>query len=129
MSLTRERQRRGASITSLIDVIFLLLLFFMLASTFSKRAEIEFAAAATETRKSGQARPVVRLLVLERSLEINGRPTTESTLAAALGEELTKPDAVIAVQLSDSVTTQRLIDILLLLGAIPGAQIQLLETV
>ncbi|HBT37159.1 MAG TPA: biopolymer transporter ExbD, partial [Hyphomonas sp.] len=32
MALKRTRPRRRASITSLIDVIFLLLLFFMLAS-------------------------------------------------------------------------------------------------
>ena len=44
MALRRARQRRRASITSLIDVIFLLLLFFMLASTFSKYSEIELAS-------------------------------------------------------------------------------------
>ena len=35
------RKRRPLSLTSLIDVIFLLLLFFMLSSTFSRFSEIE----------------------------------------------------------------------------------------
>ena len=35
--------RRQISVTSLIDVIFLLLLFFMLSSTFSKFADVELS--------------------------------------------------------------------------------------
>ena len=44
----RRRRRSGRlSMTSLIDVIFLLLLFFMLTSTFSKFSEVELAAEGT----------------------------------------------------------------------------------
>lgn len=41
---TRHNRRRRLSMTSLIDVIFLLLLFFMLSSTFTRFAEVEIAA-------------------------------------------------------------------------------------
>ena len=43
--------------TSLIDVIFLLLLFFMLTSTFSKFAEIELAAATSGAGAATGAKP------------------------------------------------------------------------
>lgn len=46
------RRSRGPSLTSLIDVIFLLLLFFMLSSTFTRFAKVEItggqAAASAE---------------------------------------------------------------------------------
>ncbi|MEM8921756.1 MAG: biopolymer transporter ExbD, partial [Pseudomonadota bacterium] len=46
MALRRVRRRGRSSITSLIDVIFLLLLFFMLASTFTRFSEVDIAAAS-----------------------------------------------------------------------------------
>ena len=64
MSLKRVQQRRRASITSLIDVIFLLLLFFMLASTFSKFSEIDIAVASAAGRSE------------EHTSELQSRPHT-----------------------------------------------------
>ncbi|WP_367714863.1 biopolymer transporter ExbD [Nitratireductor sp. GISD-1A_MAKvit] len=40
------RRRKPLSLTSLIDVIFLLLLFFMLSSTFTRFASVEISGGA-----------------------------------------------------------------------------------
>ena len=125
MALKRPRSRRRSSITSLIDVIFLLLLFFMLASTFSDRTEIELVAGA-ESLAGDEPPLIVRLLVLADGLELNGRPVSEAALASSLGVELSRPNSVIAVELGDEVTTQRLVDIFLRLRAVPGARVHVM---
>ena len=126
MSLVRNRKRRGASITSLIDVIFLLLLFFMLASTFSKRAELEIIASA-DGPSNNESSETIRLLVSMDSLHINGQSVSEAALISDLGKELQEPDSIIAVELTDDVTTQRLVDILLMLKSAPNARIHIAE--
>ena len=47
--MRKARRRRRLSMTSLIDVIFLLLLFFMLTSTFTRFSEVELTAAGSGT--------------------------------------------------------------------------------
>ena len=77
-----KRQRMPLSMTSLIDVIFLLLLFFMLSSTFSKFAEIPLTTAgqATAPQQDQAARPVfVRLD--PRGVTVNGQTTVLEQLA------------------------------------------------
>lgn len=60
MALKRAYVRKRTSITSLIDVIFLLLLFFMLASTFTKFSEIEISSGSQST-SSVQNEDIIRL--------------------------------------------------------------------
>ena len=79
--------RRRLSMTPLIDVIFLLLLFFMLSSTFSTFGEIELSQAAggSETAEAVTERVFVQLGA-ER-LMLNGEPSTLEELAAQGGVE------------------------------------------
>ena len=126
MALKKTRRRRGAAITSLIDVIFLLLLFFMLASTFSKQAEIELIAGAAGPA-SGEAADVVRLLIGNDSLAINGQRIAEGSLSAELTEAIAVSESIIAIELSEDATTQRLVDVLLKVNSIPGARIRVME--
>jgi biopolymer transport protein ExbD len=56
------RRRRPISVTSLIDVIFLLLLFFMLTSTFAKFAEVEITGGrAGQSVAGGLPDVIIRL--------------------------------------------------------------------
>ena len=66
--------------TSLIDVIFLLLLFFMLTSTFSKFAEIELAAATSGAGAETGAKPFFLQLTTE-GLRLNGDALALDALA------------------------------------------------
>jgi biopolymer transport protein ExbD len=45
----RRPRRRTIALTSLIDVIFILLLFFLLSSTFSRFGELSLATATSDT--------------------------------------------------------------------------------
>jgi len=65
--------RRGQrlSLTSLIDMIFLLLLFFMLSSTFTRFAEVELAAGKGGAAAVGEA-PDVVITLSDGGWRING---------------------------------------------------------
>ena len=114
---TAGRRRRRLSMTSLIDVIFLLLLFFMLTSTFSKYGEVRLSSAGQRRgmTDTDDVRPVfIRLGQSEVSLD--GIPATFEDLEHALfakdiGEA--KPHILISPQLD--VSAQRLVDLLALM--------------
>ena len=98
--------RRPLALTPLIDVIFLLLLFFMLTSTFSTFGEIELSNArkGSGTVDSAQQRYFVQLG--PDQLTLNGQPTTMDDLLAALDP------GQVRVSLNDATTAQRLVDLL-----------------
>ncbi|WP_171123147.1 MULTISPECIES: biopolymer transporter ExbD [unclassified Ruegeria] len=107
--------------TPLIDVIFLLLLFFMLSSTFAKYGEIELSnatggGAASET-------PAERHFVqlgTER-LDLNGAPITLDEL----GNQL--ETGQLLVSLDPDTTSQRLVDLLVRLRGRDELSVLVLE--
>ncbi|MEM9377112.1 MAG: biopolymer transporter ExbD [Pseudomonadota bacterium] len=125
MALRRERRRRRASITSLIDVIFLLLLFFMLSSTFSQFSELEIASVTNREAPAANA-PVdlVTLEILQDGIRVNGGAVQDAELASRLSLLLTR-DGRVSVDVADSVTTQRMVETLILLNGLDGISIQL----
>lgn len=64
------RRRSRLSLTPLIDVIFLLLLFFMLSSTFSRYSEMDFSQSGGGAATASQPDIILTLSVDE--LKING---------------------------------------------------------
>jgi len=112
--------------TPLIDVIFLLLLFFMLSSTFTRFAEVEFASARSGSAASSE-RPVF-LSLAAGSLRLNGSETPLDGLQEALAGHRSG-DAALGVLVSTgaNVTAQRLTDLLVALRAIPQVTVTVLE--
>lgn len=125
MALRQTRIRRRLSITSLIDVIFLLLLFFMLASTFSQFSKVEMApVAASGAAGSSAPSDTHVLLVAESGLELDGTSVGESDLVRLLHREADM-QARVDLHVDDSADTQRLIDILAQLKPIEGLHINM----
>jgi len=117
-------RRRKLSLTSLIDVIFLLLLFFMLSSTFSQYSEVDLATAGTGRGVVSETRPIFVQLRAD-SLSVNARAVPLDGLAEALAP-LTEGKARALVSTGAEVTAQRLTDLLLALRSIPGLSVQVL---
>ncbi len=114
--------------TSLIDVIFLLLLFFMLSSTFSKFSEIELSSASGGAAITSDVAPLF-LQLTPGSVHLNGKGVTFDTLAATLrAQDGTPTDTPAAsprpllISMRDGVTSQRLSDLLAVLRAVPGVE-------
>jgi biopolymer transport protein ExbD len=119
--MRRLTRRRRLSLTSLIDVIFLLLLFFMLTSTFTRFADIPLA-----TGGSGGAAAPGRPLFLQLgadSLRLNGSDLPADGLADALRARLgpaQEAPVALLIALAEDTTAQRLTDILAELHRIDG---------
>ena len=71
------------TITSLIDVIFLLLLFFMLATTFARYQRMEIAATATPGAAEATTPPPLVRIAPGPEIDIDGRPVAHAGLADA----------------------------------------------
>lgn len=116
--------------TSLIDVIFLLLLFFMLSSTFSKFSEIELLGAGAGQADATAPTPLFVRLEPE-NLSLNGRPHTLADLPAGL-EDLpgtTRDETgarLVLVSLDAAVSSQRLVDLLAVLRGVAGIRVMVL---
>lgn len=107
--------------TPLIDVIFLLLLFFMLSSTFSTFGEIELSQATAGA--APQTAPSERAFVQLGAgrLVLNGAPVTLEELAAEL------ETGQVLVSLDADTTAQRLVDLLVRLRGRDGLTVTVLE--
>lgn len=98
--------RRAVSLTPLIDVVFLLLLFFMLTSTFSTFGEIELNRAEASTEDRQEPAPRAFLQLGSERLTLNGA-------SVALPDLTTKIEGgLVLISLDDDVTAQRLVDLL-----------------
>tara|TARA_R110002094_G_scaffold102119_6_gene101845 strand:+ start:2998 stop:3381 length:384 start_codon:yes stop_codon:yes gene_type:complete len=117
MSLRAANRRRALSMTSLIDVIFLLLLFFMLSSTFSKFTEVELASVSAQG--TGTANRTLFLQVTPDTLRLNTAELRIEGLSARLTETLASGQTRLILSLSGDVTSQRLTDVLVILRRHP----------
>ena len=118
--------RRGRlSMTSLIDVIFLLLLFFMLSSTFSKFGEVELLGAGSRVPGDG-SQPLFVSLGADRLL-LNGQPVDMERIAGLVGTVLDAGSGHLVLIGRDAETSsQRLVDPLVALRAVQGLQTMVL---
>lgn len=107
--------------TALIDVVFLLLLFFMLTSTFSTFGEIELSRASGAETSNEAAMDRFFVQLGKDRLTLNGTPVALDTLDEALEEGL------VLVSLDEDVTAQRLVDLLTKLRGRSALSVQVLE--
>ncbi|WP_255465873.1 biopolymer transporter ExbD [Salipiger sp. IMCC34102] len=115
----RKARRRALSLTSLIDVIFLLLLFFMLSSTFSRFAEVELTVGAAGDGGTADAAPLFLRLAPD-TLSLNGELVALDALAGAFPDVEAEAPLVVLVSMAAGVTSQRLTDLLGVLRGVPG---------
>lgn len=113
--------RRRMPMTPLIDVIFLLLLFFMLTSTFSSFGEIELNQAAPGGAVAAEPSERVFIQLGADRLTLNGSPITLDELAAQLEE------GHALVSLDADTSAQRLVDLLVRLRGREALTVTVLE--
>ena len=104
--LGQETRRRRIGLTPMIDVVFLLLVFFMLAARFGTTEAIPLTlAGGGSTDYSGPPRLVT---VLPEGVQLNG--VASDTLTEDLAPLMTAPEDVIILRASNGSSVQRLLD-------------------
>lgn len=102
--------RRLLSLTPIIDVVFLLLMFFMLASSFGRYTGFEVAIGPASTFASAKpATSVLLSVAADGSLSVNGIPVGERHLAQALADAASKEPIRILVRPAPRTTAQALV--------------------
>lgn len=109
------RRGRRPSLTPMIDVVFLLLVFFMLAAHFAGDRRITLIPPSdAEGTYEGAPRIVT---VTPNGLRLNGAPVAADALAEALRPLLPGPDALVVVQSTPEASLQDVVTALDLLAA------------
>ena len=121
----RAFRRRRLSLTSLIDVIFLMLLFFMLSSTFARHGELPLAAAGSGATAEGP--PPLFLRLTADGVSLNGAALDLAALPDAVARHAEDGGLRVIVALAGPVTSQALADTLTALRKVPQAAVTVVD--
>ena len=124
LSLAKSRPRRKPSLTPMIDVVFLLLVFFMLASRFGVDQVLPLPLASGGSGYSGPPRLVD---IQPDALQLNGREVSVQSLIAALKDMTKRPDDLIILRGGDKTDLQRLVTIAAQLRSAGFSRLTLVE--
>lgn len=103
--------RRAISLTPLIDVVFILLLFFMLSSTFIQWRQIDVSAATESVNEQNEIRRV--LLVDDNgNFEVNGQKFSSQDESAVQQWVAENTAAVFVIEVKQGLKTQSMINLL-----------------
>lgn len=119
------RQRRKPSLTPMIDVVFLLLVFFMLASQFGRDAALPLSAATGGSSSYTGPPRLVDIGVDE--LKLNGVVLSEEMLGIKLGELVENDTDIVILRGSETATLQRMIDVAQALRAAGFTNLSIVE--
>ncbi|MGB0659190.1 MAG: ExbD/TolR family protein [Mangrovicoccus sp.] len=124
----RQIGKRGRlSLTSLIDVIFLLLLFFMLSSTFSRFGEIDLTPGGSGASAVASTEQRLFLRLSETGLSLNGRAISPAELSDGIEAQRNAADLRLILAVAPGSRAQALADTLLTLRAVAGAKVTVLR--
>ncbi len=102
------RKHRKPALTPLIDVVFLLLVFFMLAAQFGRESAIDLAGGGGAGDYTGPPRLIT---ILPDAVLLNGVAQPEPDLAAALANLTESAEDAIVLRARDDADVQRLADV------------------
>jgi biopolymer transport protein ExbD len=94
----RKRKRPIINITSLIDVMFLLLIFFMVSTTFAEQPGIKLKLPSASTAEPSKLERLTLTIDKGGRMFLNDVPVKEKTLRAELKAAASKPDATLVLR-------------------------------
>ena len=123
-AFANQRKRRKPALTPLIDVVFLLLVFFMLAAQFGRESAIDLAGGGGAGGYTGPPRLIT---ILPDAVTLNGVAWSETDQAEALAELTQGPEDVIVLRARYGADVQRLTDVATHLAAAGFTRLVLAE--
>lgn len=115
------RKQKPISLTPLVDVIFLLLLFFMLSSTFTTFGQVEIGAPAGSG--GSVAVPQALLVLSSDGLKLNGREVKQDDLHRAACELVEHGNKHLLLLVRGDTTTQHLVTVMTELKTLPDLKL------
>lgn len=125
MSFATDRPRRRPNLTPMIDVVFLLLVFFMLVSRFGVDRALPLTVAGGGG--AGWSGPPRLVDVAPGGLMLNGMPVAADALAEALAPLMQDPTDTIILRPRDAADLQSLVAVMDRLGAAGFTRLVLVE--
>jgi biopolymer transport protein ExbD len=127
MQIARARRSsRLFSLTPLIDVVFLLLIFFMLATTFLDTRRVDVSVPRIDKGIGGIGGAFMISIRSTAKLEINGNAVPLDRIEALVRARLKQdPDQVIQIFPDNAVRLQRIMDVLDRVAAAGGRSVTL----
>ena len=113
--------------TPLIDIIFLLLLFFMLSSTFSKFGEIEIVGASASALPDAVAAPPAYIRLKGDEIAVNGVPVELDGLGSTLTEQMETGTRVVLLSVDEAATSQLFIDVYAVTRELPDLNVAIIR--
>ena len=111
LSLNRRRSRVVLSLTPLIDVVFILLVFFMLVSQFTQWRQVEMTSEATLGGETTSISPVLVLVDESGSYTVSGETVHLAADAAQEVKASVKGDQAVIVRPLTGATIQPVVSI------------------
>jgi len=114
MKLGRKKTRKvQINITSLIDVLFLLLIFFMVSSTFVEKPGMDLELPESESSTLKEVKDMVLQIQPDDKMFLNGKDVTMSNIRTYLEEEYrNNPDAALILKADKAVTHGKVVSIM-----------------
>lgn len=114
IELPSRRRRALISLTPLIDVVFILLIFFMLASSFLDWSAVPLSTpSAQQTSAVTDEPPLSVRITLEAGVRIEGKTVDLDTIERVIRQYLDEqPERTVVVQPEGGVALQEVVDVL-----------------
>ncbi len=117
---------RLISLTPLIDVVFILLIFFMLASSYLDWRSVEFTVSSGVGAATSAQRAILISLRADGSVAVGPQPVAERALRTVMTAKLAKKRAQrVVIRSEPGVPLQRAVDTLDLLRSIGATNVSL----
>ena len=109
----RPRVRGAINLVPLINIVFLLLIFFMLSSTLVTPDRFDVALPESTRGRATESRPIVVLIDAAGRVAVNNRPVSLSELEPALARFVeAEPRAELVVRADAAATTADVVNVL-----------------
>jgi biopolymer transport protein ExbD len=107
-----EKKSLNLSLTPLIDVVFLLLIFFMLASTFSRFSSLPLSVNSGQSQSNSSKKFILVRIQKEGGIEINGRKVTSEDLISAIDGLVIEEGMKLFIKPLEGTTVQQLVSVM-----------------